>query len=324
MLRWSAPCASRSGYATIERSLRQPLRFRHVVRPVIAHRGRGHDEPPQSGGERTRHCRRRRRRRRRWRWYWCGCCVGAGAGAGAGATSASESAMACAMSSSSVHFEPPAWNARLRWVRTVARLAGARARGRRVRAAELILPSASTAAGTAGGAAAGAAAGAGDEAFAPAPKPSEVFLRNFERDSLQTADVALIVAAAEKLRFVLLGRRVGRNRSDPDLKAVPAPSGKAVAGSGVFTVSKQGRRLGARGRTTELSRFAVRGLASRRIEIQRQPSSAAGVLAPCGSRRRRRRQRRLRRRRQRRRRSEKWLWCRCRRGRRRWCWCRRG
>ena len=58
--------------ATIERSLRQPLRFRHVVCPVNAHRGRGHDEPPQIGGDRTRHCGRRRRRRRRWSWCWSG------------------------------------------------------------------------------------------------------------------------------------------------------------------------------------------------------------------------------------------------------------
>ena len=81
-------------YATIERALCQPLRFRQVVRSVIAHRGRGHDEPPQSGGDRTPQCRRRSRRilhpdpvgfrGRRRRWCWSGCGSGRRGGAGAG------------------------------------------------------------------------------------------------------------------------------------------------------------------------------------------------------------------------------------------------
>ena len=48
--------ASLSGNATVECPLRQPLRLRHVVRPVISHWGRGHDELLQSWGERTQHC----------------------------------------------------------------------------------------------------------------------------------------------------------------------------------------------------------------------------------------------------------------------------
>ena len=51
--RWRKGRACSSGNATVDFPLSLPLRFRHVVRPVVPHWSRGHDEPPQSWGEWT-------------------------------------------------------------------------------------------------------------------------------------------------------------------------------------------------------------------------------------------------------------------------------
>ena len=67
-----------------------------------------------------------------------------------------------------------------------------------------------------------------------------MFARNFERVSPQNAEVASVVIAAKKLRPVLPGRRVERDRSEPGLEAVLVPSIKAAADDGVFAVNKPG------------------------------------------------------------------------------------